>query len=101
MDKQESLNACTECRLLHEQFDRRLEKVEEIVAELKEKSTIGFPNDDPHGHRRGHEDSNKVAESRQKLKTELITHTLKGLSWATLVFIGISVWNYIVGQVQK
>lgn len=87
------------------QIDKRMDELHQLMhqtaAELRKATTEGFPHDDPRSHRIVHENYIKEAEARDKLKSELLSHALKGILWAGLVFAGAAIWNYFVQQVQK
>lgn len=112
MDKQTPLSAEEEHRYWRHHFDSRLNRIDDRIDELnttikdavvdmKQATTAGFPNGDASAHKQVHEGYIKKAEQVQKIKNEVITHTLKGIVWAVVVFIAISVWNYVTSQVHK
>lgn len=88
-----------------DQIDKRMDELHQMfhqtAKDLRKATTEGFPHDDPRGHREVHENYIKEAESREKLKADLLSHALKGILWAGLMFVGAALWNYFVQQVHK
>jgi len=95
-----------EHRYWRHNFDKRLDALEvridtsfaglkDSLDDLRLAAVRGFPNDDPQGHRRVHEDSIKRAEAREKLRNEVIAHVLKGVVWAALIFVLAAVVFYV------
>lgn len=82
-------------------FDARLDRLESTIAsgfaEVMENTNQGFPNGDAASHRKVHEGYIRSAESKQKIIHEVVTHSLKGIVWAALVFLGLAIWNQIKG----
>lgn len=77
---------------LHEmQADARRENEAKFEAMQKEMLAIsaavktGFPGGDYDGHRRYHELVIEREEQRRQIRREVITHLLKGSTWAALV----------------
>ena len=102
------MNDIDEHRYWRQNFDNRLEALEfrldasfrdikESIDELRDAAVKGFPDDDPLGHRKVHENYIKKAEARNKLKSEVIAHIIKGISLAAIAFIATAVWAYIKG----
>jgi hypothetical protein len=104
------MNDEEEHRFWRHNFDKRLDALEvridtsfsalkDSLDDLRLAAVRGFPDDDPLGHRRVHENSIKRAEAREKLRNDVVAHVLKGVVWATLVFIGAAVVFYVKATV--
>lgn len=101
-----------EYRFWRKTFDKRLEALDEkldnsfgemkkAIDHLHEAAVRGFPDDDPYGHRRVHENQIKKAETREKIKDDVVGNTVKGIVWVVLAFIGTAIWQYVKDQAQK
>jgi hypothetical protein len=76
-----------------------------IRAELAENTRSigqilkGFPEGDPDGHRRYHEEVIQQMSERRKLRQEILTHLLKASSWPALAGVCYVLWKYFKSQV--
>lgn len=81
--------------------------MESMRAELAENTrTIsqilkGFPEGDPDGHRRYHEEVIQQAAERRMLLQEVRMHLLKAASWPALAGAFYVMWQYFKSQVTK
>ena len=109
MDKDTSVTDAEEHRFWRMTFDKRLDGIEsrldasftslkDSIEDLRTAAVKGFPEDDPLSHRRVHEGYIAEAESRKKIRQEILLNVLKGSVWAALVFICTAVWSYIKGS---
>ena len=108
MDKDTPLTD-DETRWWRATFDKRLDTLESrletsfgelkhSIEDLRAAAVKGFPEDDPLSHRRVHEGYIAEAESRKKIRQEILLNVLKGSVWAALVFICTAIWAYIKGS---
>jgi hypothetical protein len=61
----------------------------------------GFPDGDPDGHRRYHEEVIQQMADRRKLRQELLTHLLKASSWPALFGVCYVLWKYFKTQINS
>jgi len=94
MDNTQKISPDEEHRAWRISFDARLADLHKSLDDLRDVAVKGFPDDDPLGHRKVHENYIKRAESRQKMYQDVATTTLKGVIWAVLLFVGVAVWNH-------
>jgi hypothetical protein len=80
---------------------QELAALREELAENTRKTDLilkGFPQGDPDGHRRYHEEVMQQMAERRKLRQELLTHLLKASSWPALVGVCYVLWRYFKTQ---
>lgn len=80
---------------------KELTAIREEIAEQKDALMKAFPADDVDGHRRYHELLIEHEQQRIHLRQAIIEKTLSGLIWMGLVFVGTSVWKYVITMVVK
>ena len=61
----------------------------------------GFPESDPDGHRRYHEEVLLQMSERRKFRQEIMTHLAKASAWPALLAITYAVWQWFRSQVGK
>jgi CHASE3 domain sensor protein len=69
------------------------------VRALRELLTSAFPDGDPDGHRRAHEDAIDFFRDWGALMREIRNKTFVGLVWAGIVLVGLSVWSYVKAKI--
>ncbi len=62
--------------------------------ELRKLILAGFPDSDPAGHRKHHEESIEFYKDMKDLAKEVRNHTVKGVIWAALILVGLSLWQF-------
>lgn len=60
----------------------------------------GFPQNDPYGHCRYHEEVMQQMADRRKMRQDVMTHLLKTSSWGALVGILWVLWKYFKQQIN-
>lgn len=89
------------CSQNQQELARALEEVNRAIHELSRLVKAGFPNDDPHGHRRVHEGYIEEAEARKKLKAAVLEKTLSGVLWTGMAGLGMALWETVKAAVHK
>lgn len=79
-----------------DRMDERVVQAEADVVDLKR----AFPNGDTEGHRRYHDTMIVMIEEKRRLRIAVQEKTISGLVWATLVFLGMAMWNQFMKWVH-
>jgi len=72
-------------------FDDRMDGLETRLTKL---IVSAFPNDDPSGHRRAHEQQIKTADWWSQVKTEAIINLAKSGTWVAVVWMAYAAWKH-------
>ena len=80
---------------------KHIAKLEERIEDLEDFMKRIVPNQDYEGHSMYHQLLIDKERRRAALVDSIMEKTLSGLIWATVLTIGLAVWNYIKLEVRK
>lgn len=86
---------------LREHERQILVQIDSRFGELTEMIKSAFPDGDPHGHRRAHEQEIKDAAGWSRLKADLLSKILTGGVWAGVVWIMFAIIEAIKQEIKK
>ena len=86
---------------LREHERQLLIMIDSKFSDLTETIKSAFPDGDPHGHRRAHEQEIRDAAGWSKLKADLLYMVLTGGVWAGAVWLGFVIVEAIKEWVKK
>lgn len=71
--------------------------INDIKKSMANLASSAFPGGDIEGHRRYHDLVIKRTEEIRQLRIAIQTKTISGLVWAFLIFLGLCIFNYVIG----
>jgi hypothetical protein len=77
------------------------EKLDELIADLKQLFVSGFPDGDSHGHRKYHEQQIEYMQERVRLWRSIREKTLAGLIWVGLGWLATASWHHLLSALRK
>lgn len=84
------------------QHERQLiGQLDSRFLELSEMIKSAFPDGDPHGHRRAHEQEIREAAGWSKLKADLLSKVLTGGVWAGVVWLVFIIIEAVKQEIKK
>lgn len=82
---------------LVEVIENMADDIHEIRKSMEDLVKTAFPNGDVIGHSSYHKAMIDRNEELRRLRRAVEEKTLSGLIWAFLVFLGLCVFNYVIG----
>lgn len=76
-------------------------QIDSRFGELSEMIKSAFPDGDPHGHRRAHEQEIRDAAGWSKLKADLLSKVLTGGVWAGVVWLVFIIIEAVKQEIKK
>lgn len=86
---------------LREHERQMVKLIDSRFGDLTETIKSAFPDGDPHGHRRAHEQEIRDAAGWARLKSDLISKVMTGGVWAGVVWLGFVVVEAIKQEIKK
>lgn len=95
--------------LISKAIDASMREHEKVVmreldsrfSELSDMIKSAFPEGDPHGHRRSHEQEIREAAGWSKLKADLVSKVMTGGIWGGLVWLAFAVVEAIKQEIKR
>ena len=78
-----------------------MKELDSRFGELSDMIKSAFPEGDPHGHRRAHEQEIRDAAGWSKLKADLLSKVLTGGVWAGVVWLVFIVVEAVKQEIKK
>lgn len=76
-------------------------QIDSRFGELSDMIKSAFPDGDPHGHRRAHEQEIREAAGWSKLKADLLSKVLTGGVWAGVVWLVFIIIEAVKQEIKK
>ncbi|WP_439685113.1 hypothetical protein MNJPNG_06420 [Cupriavidus oxalaticus] len=86
-----------------DQGDPAVQQLSKQVGEIREdldRVLAAFPDDDPDGHRRYHDDLKQAAADRRRFYQELALHVAKASTWVALCGVAVTLWNQLLSNLR-
>jgi hypothetical protein len=85
---------------IREDLDKRFDNLDQSIADLTRLIKAGFPDDDPHSHRKFHEGLIEEAADRRETSKDIKRKLVVGTVWGGGLLLANAIWDYIKAHLK-